>query len=147
MKRIVLMAGGLLLGGILSGCATEAFVRQQVAPLNDRLGSLEMKVDALGKTAGMTELSPVDRQSFKDTHDMAQKALDEINRLAPTLKRGEAAALLAEAAAKRAEEAAVLAEAAAKRAEEAAVLAGNSAGKAGQSEKKSEKIFELQQKK
>ena len=132
MRRIVLT--GLSLSILLSGCATEEYVRQQVMPLNDRVGALEQKVSALEAKSGQTaDLSPADRQALGDARTMSQKALDEVNRLSADVKRSDAAVSQADAAARRAEEAAGRAEAA--------------AGKAAQVEKKCEKLFQLQQKK
>lgn len=127
MKRTVL--AGLSLGLLLSGCATEDYVKQQMTPMNERLGALEQKVNNLDGKIGQpvkVELSPEDRKALDDASNMSKKALDDSDRIASDMKRAESAAGRAEEAAKRAEE---------------------SAGKAEQAGKKSEKIFKLEQKK
>lgn len=134
MKRLVM--AGLSMSIILSGCATEDFVRQQISPINERLGTLEQQVkdiDAKISQPAKFDLSPADRAVLDDSRNMAQKALDESARTAAVMKQANADASRAEAAAAKAEDAA-------KRAEDAA-------GRARQSEKKSEKIFKLEQKK
>lgn len=128
MKRTVF--AGLSLGLLLSGCATEEYVRQQTTPISDRLGVLEAQISSLdGKVNQLVSkpgLSADERKTLDDLRDMSQRALDEAKNLSTEMKRLGADVTRAEEAAKRAEEA---------------------AEKAGRAEKKAKKAFELDQKK
>ncbi|BDV41143.1 hypothetical protein GURASL_00660 [Geotalea uraniireducens] len=122
MKRII-GAGGLMVLLLTSGCATQEFVKSQTDPLAERLGKLEQKVNDLEGKAG---LSDADKAAIKAADDKAQQALDAANKLSVDTQKAEAAAQRAEAAADRAEAA---------------------AQQAQHEEKKSEKLFKLEQKK
>ncbi len=126
MKRIALTLGAVTLL-TMTGCATEGYVRSQVDPLADRLSKLEAEV---GKMHGMTD---ADQAAIKQANDKAQQALDMANKQAADLAKADADAKRAADAAEQAEKAAREAEAAAKGAQK--------------SEQKSEKIFQLEQKK
>lgn len=120
MKKSILGVLGVLAVFSLSGCATEDYVRSQVNPLAERLGKLESKVSQIN---GMTD---ADKAAIKQANDKSQQALDAANQVSGNVQKAEAAAARAEKAAKDAE---------------------NAAGEAQQMEKKSEKIFKLEQKK
>lgn len=133
MKKAAGFLGVLVLVS-LTGCATQGYVRSQICPLEERLGKLETKV-----------LQPVvipeaDKGAIIQANDKAQAALDVANKVAGDVMQAQTAAKGAEAAAKGSEAAAKGSEAAAKGAELAA-------REAQQMQKKSEKIFELGQKK
>ncbi|MBT0666492.1 hypothetical protein KI809_19460 [Geobacter pelophilus] len=108
---------GLMAIAGLSGCATEGFVHSQVDPLAERLGTLEKKVNAL--EAKPAGLSDAERMAISQADAKAQKALDAVGKLTADADRAEAAAKRAEAAAMEAKK----------------------------EEKKSEKLFNLEQKK
>jgi len=111
----------------LTGCATHGYVRSQICPLEERLGKLETKVS---QPVVMPE---ADKAAIMQANDKAQAALDVANKVAGDVMQAQTAAKGAEAAAKGAEAAAKGAELAAREAQ--------------QMQKKSEKIFELGQKK
>jgi uncharacterized protein YceK len=123
MKRIVVLLVVMALAG-LSGCATKAYVRSQVDPLAERVGKLE----ATAKTSSMTDTEQA--TAIKQADNKAQLALDTANKTSEEAKIALQDVQKSEAAAKQA-------------ATEAAMSAEN----ANQSVKKSEKIFNLQQKK
>jgi len=137
MKRIVTAAVVPLLV-LTGGCATKTFVQEQTAPLADRIGGLEKRLNTI--EAQVSDLSkrpvvtPADLDAAKrenaDARTQAQQAAQDAQ------KSAEASS----AAATRAETAASKADAAATKAEGAAQQAEQSAGK-------SVKAFELQQKK
>jgi len=126
MKTIVVILGVMALAG-LSGCATEEYVRSQVNPLAERIGKLE----AAAKASSMTDADQA--TAIKQANDKAQQALDAANKAAGAVSSAQQDVQKAEAAAARAEKAAT----------EAAMSAEN----AKQMAKKSEKIFNLEQKK
>lgn len=126
MKRTIVLWGVMALAG-LSGCATKEYVRTQVNPLTERVGKLE----AAAKTSSMVDAEQA--TAIKQADDKAQLALDTANKAT-----GEARSALQDA--QKAEAAAASSDKAAK---EAAISAEN----AKQMTKKSEKIFDLQQKK
>lgn len=119
MKKIVGILGVVAIAS-LTGCATQGYVRSQVDPLNERISRLEATVS---KLSGMTD---ADRAAIKQANDKAQKALELSNRVAVDAKKADAAAMRAEQAANEAEKA---------------------AKECRQEEKKTEKIFKLEQKK
>lgn len=120
----------LSLGLLLSGCATEEYVRQQTSPLAERLGALETRTltieGRLNQLSGRPALTTDDRASIDSAREMAQKALDRTDSLSADLKQMGSDVARAEAAARRAEAA---------------------AEKAGRAEKGARKAFELEQKK
>ena len=126
MKRMVFLVGVMACVG-LSGCATEDYVRSQVNPLAERVSKLE----AAAKASSMTDADQA--AAIKQANDKAQQALDMANRTAGEVKSAAQDVQKAEAAANRAEAAA---KDAAKSAEDAKQMA-----------RKSEKIFNLEQKK
>ena len=126
MKRTAVVLGSLLLMG-LTGCATEEYVRTQVDPLADRIGKLEQMV----KANAMTD--EADRAAIKEANDKAQQANDAVKKVATEVKSANQDVQKAEAAAQRAEN--------------AAAEATKAAENAKMMEKKTEKIFKLEQKK
>jgi hypothetical protein len=133
MKRLVGVSGAIMLFG-LCGCATQDFVRSQVDPLAERVGKLEARVNAIdGKLSQLGAAMVTDRAAIGQANVKAQLGLDVVGKLEGDIKRIEDTAKRAEAEATRAENAA-------KEAREAAE-------NAMKSEKKSEKIFKLDQKK
>ncbi len=126
MKRMAFFVGTIALLG-LSGCATEDYVRTQTNPLADRISKLE----AAAKASSAAEVDQ--NAAIKQASDKAQQALDAANRISAEFKGAQQDVQKAEAAANRAEAAA----------KEAAMSAEN----AKQMAKKSEKIFNLEQKK
>jgi hypothetical protein len=122
MVRLSLPALGLGML-LISGCATEEFVRKQTDPLAERLTALESRIggieNKLKQPAAPAELSPADKAMLEKTSDTAQKAQNNAD-------RADASAQKAEAFAKDAE---------------------NSAKDAQLNAKKCEKMFELHQKK
>lgn len=128
MKRTVF--AGLSLVLLLSGCATEEYVRQQTTPISDRLGVLEAKISSLdGKVnqlAAKPNITPDELKNLDDLRSMSQRALEEVKNLSNEMKQLGADVARAEEAAKRAEAA---------------------AEKAGRAEKNAKKAFELGQKK
>jgi uncharacterized protein YceK len=123
MKRVVVLLVVMALAG-LSGCATKAYVRSQVDPLAERVGKLE----AAAKASSMVDTEQA--TAIKQADNKAQLALDTANKTSEEAQNALLEAQKAEAAAKQA-------------AKEAAMSAEN----ANQMVKKSEKIFNLQQKK
>lgn len=123
MKRIVVLLVVMALAG-LSGCATKKYVGTQVNPLAERVAKLE----AAAKTSSMVAAEQA--IAIKQADAKAQLALDTANKAT-----GDARSALQDA--QKAEAAAASADKAAKEAAE----------NAKQMTKKSEKIFELQQKK
>lgn len=140
MKKTAGFLGVLVLVS-LTGCATRDYVRSQIDPLGERLCTLETKVSQ------PVVLPQADKAAIMQANDKAQAALDAANKLAGDVKKVENDAMQSQAAAKGAEAATKGAEAAAKGAEAAAKGAELAAREAQQMQKKSEKIFELQQKK
>ena len=132
---------GVLVLVSLTGCATQEYVRSQVLPLEERLGKLETKVS---QPVVMPE---ADKAAIMRANDKAQAALDVANKVAGDVQKVENDVMQAQTAAKGAEAAAKGAEAAVKGAEAAAKGAELAAREAQQMQKKSEKIFELEQKK
>ena len=133
MKKTAGFLGVLVLVS-LTGCATEDYVRSQIDPLAERLGKLETRVSQ------PVVLPEADKAAITQANDKAQAALDLANKIAGDVKKIENDVMQSQAAAKGAEAATKGAEAAAKGAELAA-------REAQQMQKKSEKSFELQQKK
>lgn len=137
MKRLV-SAAVIPLLALTAGCATKTFVQEQTAPLADRLGGLEKRLNTMeaqiADLAKRPVVSPADLDAAKresaDARAQAQQAAQS----------AQSSVGAATAAASRSEAAASRAEAAATRAEGAAQQAENAAGK-------SVKAFELQQKK
>ncbi|GFE59568.1 lipoprotein [Geobacter sp. AOG2] len=140
MKRISGILALLALAG-LTGCATKGYVQTQVDPLAERIGKLEAAVSRLN---GVTDN---DAAAIKAANDKAQQALDLSNKAVVDVVKADGDVRNAEAAAMRAETAALRAEKAAGDAEKAAGDAEKAAGEARQGAQKSEKIFELEQKK
>ena len=140
MKRTTGFLGVLVLVS-LTGCATQEYVRSQIDPLAERLCALETKVSQ------PVVLPEADKAAIMQADNKAQAALDVANTLAGAVKKVENDVMQAQAAAKGAEAAIKGAEAAAKGAEAAAKGAELAAREAQQMQKKSEKIFELEQKK
>jgi hypothetical protein len=133
MNRLIGISGAFVLFG-LCGCATQDFVRSQVNPLAERVGKLEARVNAIdGKLSQLGAAMDTDRAAIGQANVKTQLALDAVGKLEGDVKRIEDTAKRAEAEATRAENAA----------REAREAAEN----ARQSEKKSEKIFKLDQKK
>lgn len=132
---------GILVLVCLTGCATRGYVRCQIDPLEDRLDKLETQVSQ------PIVIPEADKAAIKQANDKAQAALDLANKVAGDVMQAEAAVKGTEAAVKGTEAAAKGAEAAAKGAEAAAKEAERAAREAQQMQKKSEKTFELQQKK
>lgn len=123
MKRMIVLLVVMALTG-LSGCATKKYVDSQVNPLAERVGKLE----EAAKSSSMGDAEQA--IAIKQADAKAQLALDTANKATgdarSAMQDAEAAAASADSAAK-----------------EAALAAEN----ARQMAKKSEKIFELQQKK
>ena len=134
MKKIVGVFGAFVLAS-LTGCATEEYIRNQVAPLAERLGKLEAKV-----TSQPNEMSEADKAAIRQANDKAQQALDLGNKLMGDVKKVDNDVRKADNGAKKAEAAAARAEIAAKEAERAAK-------ESRQLEKRSERMFKLEQKK
>lgn len=126
MKRTIVLLVVMALVG-LSGCATKKYVGTQVDPLAERVGKLEAAAEA----SSMDDASQA--AAIKQADDKAQLALDTANKATEEARSALQNAQKAEAAAANADIAA----------REAALAAEN----AKQMTKKSEKIFELQQKK
>lgn len=140
MKKTAGFLGVLVLVS-LTGCATQDYVRTQICPLEERLGKLETRVSQ------PVVIPEADRAAIMQANDKAQAALDMANKAAGDVKKVENDAMQAQTAAKGAEAAAKGAEAAVKGAEAAAKGAELAARGAEQMQKKTEKIFELRQKK
>lgn len=133
MKKYLWAAASLSLM-LTAGCATEGYVREQVAPLADRLGKLEARVGALEtKVDGLAKDMPDVQAAKKEINDAKAQVEQAVKAAQGAEQNAMAAASRAEAAANRAEDAA-------KRAEAAEMKGATSA-------KKATKAFELQQKK
>ena len=126
MKRVVVLLAVMALAG-LSGCATKEYVRSQVSPLAERIDKLEAaaKASSMADTEQATAIKQADNKA-QLALDKTQLALDTANKASADAQNARQDAQKAEAAAK-----------------EAAISAEN----ANQMVKKSEKIFNLQQKK
>jgi hypothetical protein len=133
MKRRVGIWGAI---GLLSlcGCATKDFVLTHTDPLAERVGKLEARVNAIdGKLSQLGGAMDANKAAIGQANVKAQLAVDAVGKLEGDVKRIEDTAKKAEAEAARAES--------------AAMEAREAAESAKQSEKKSEKIFKLEQKK
>jgi uncharacterized protein YceK len=130
MKRIVVLLVVMALAG-LSGCATKEYVRSQVNPLAERIDKLE----AAAKASSMVDTEQA--TAIKQADNKAQLALDTANKASGEAQNARQDAQNALQGAQKAEAAA----------KEAAKEAAMSAEDAKQTVKKSEKIFNLQQKK
>lgn len=119
MKRMVVLLVVMALTG-LSGCATKKYVDSQVNPLAERVGKLE----AAAQTSSMGDAEQA--IAIKQADAKAQLALDTANKAT-----GDARSALQDA----------------QKAAAAAASADQAAKEAALAAKKSEKIFELQQKK
>ena len=126
MNKLVAGMGVMIFFG-LSGCATKGYVHSQTDPMADRIAALESKVTTLEAMSGKPALlSDADKALIKQANDKAQQALDATGKLSVEVGKVNEAAKNAETAAQNAQAAAQNAQTA---------------------EKKSEKLFQLEQKK
>ena len=137
MKRII-SAAVIPLFALTAGCATKTFVKEQTAPLAERIGGLENRLSAL--EAQVSDLSKRPVVTPADLDAVKRESADARAQVQQAAQGAQRSAEAASAAATRAETAATKAEAAATKAEGAAQQAEQSAGR-------SVKAFELQQKK
>ncbi len=133
MKR----AGFVLMTAVitaLSGCATKGYVNTRTDPLVERLNKLEAKVSELNA------MRETDSAAIRQANDKAQQALDVAGKTSVDAVNANNEVRKIEATAMRADTAAT-------RAEKAANEAAQAAGSAREMAIKSEKAFNLGQKK